>query len=354
MTNNRLGISILDETYLSYLLVRAIDSQHEGRELKERRSVDNLPDLRPRLRDDISFGPPESKAGRVVYYVNDRYTDQFYGVGERERFLFGKMDGSRSLTELAAEYESRFGRSLNGDAWDGLFKLLDARQMLEGRSRRERLDELRAQALERKRQSQGWFKHRFHLVNPDALLARLLPRLRFMFRPGVVATCLGLILAAEIWVIFNLGQLVGAAWPVRKNAYVWPVFMMLVLLSSACHEMAHGLACKYFGGTVNDMGVMWRYLWFYPYCKLDYIILFHDRRRCIWVAFAGTFMSLLLMLPFVLVWALAPESGLWHTLSAKVLTWYNAFALLNLVPFVQLDGYFMLSHALGMSELRQE
>jgi thiopeptide-type bacteriocin biosynthesis protein len=35
MTNNRLGISILDETYLSYLLVRAIDSQHEGRELKE-------------------------------------------------------------------------------------------------------------------------------------------------------------------------------------------------------------------------------------------------------------------------------------------------------------------------------
>jgi thiopeptide-type bacteriocin biosynthesis protein len=35
MTNNRLGISILDETYLSYLLVRAIDSRREGRELRE-------------------------------------------------------------------------------------------------------------------------------------------------------------------------------------------------------------------------------------------------------------------------------------------------------------------------------
>lgn len=316
--------------------------------------MDSLNGFRPKLRDEITFGPPELKGHRTVYYVNDRYIDQFYRVGERERFLLGSMDGSRTLSEIAAHYEEHFGRRLDPRAWEGLFKLLDARQMLEGRYEVGRLDALKEEAWLKKRQTMGWFKRRFHLVNPDALLTRLLPRVSFMFRPGLILSCLALIAAVEVWVVLHLHDLIQAAWPAQRTAYLWPLFMGLVLLSAACHEMGHGLACKYFGGTVNDMGIMWRYLWFYPYCKLDYIVLFHERRKRVYVAFAGTFVSLLMLLPFTLVWATAPAAGVWHVLSAKMLTWYNLFALLNLIPFVQLDGYFMLSHALGLSELRQE
>src|SRR6266508_3750629 len=69
---------------------------------------------------------------------------------------------------------------------------------------------------------------------------------------------------------------------------------------------------------------------------------------------AGAFASLLLLLPVVPVWALAPAGGALRQLAASVLLFGSAGAWLTLVPFLQLDGYFMLSHALGVQHLRAE
>ena len=311
--------------------------------------------LRPKLRPDISFGPGEVKGERVVYYVNDRFTGQFYRIGEKEHFLLRRMDGRRTLEELGAEYEVRFSRYLDERSWGPLFKMLDERQMLEGRADEARLGELKAQATE-KRHKDGnkLFNYRFHLFNPDALLARALPRVSFMFRPWVVAACLASIVAVEVWVLSHVGELREAAWHGAALPHSWQLFIGLLLFIAVLHEGAHGLACKYYGGSVNDVGIMWRYLYLFPYCKLDHIILFHNRRHRVYVAAAGTYVGLLMLVPFAFVWWAAPEGSLVAAVSAKMLTFYNVLTLLNLFPFVQLDGYFMLSHALGMLELRQE
>jgi putative peptide zinc metalloprotease protein len=310
---------------------------------------------RPKLRPDISFGPGEVKGERVVYYVNDRFTDQFYRVGEKEHFLLRRMDGVRTLEELSAEYEARFGRGLDDRSWGPLFKMLDERQMLEGRADEARLMGLKAQATEKRHKDGNKpFNYRFHLVDPDALLSRVLPWVGFMFRPGVVAACLASIVAIEVWVLAHLGELRGAAWRGASLPLSWPLFIGLLLSIAVLHEGAHGLACKYYGGKVKDVGVMWRYLYLFPYCKLDHIILFHNRRHRVYVAAAGTYVGLLMLVPFAFVWWAAPEGSLAAAVSAKMLTFYNLLTLINLFPFVQLDGYFMLSHALGMLELRQE
>jgi putative peptide zinc metalloprotease protein len=175
-----------------------------------------------------------------------------------------------------------------------------------------------------------------------------------MFRPQVVISTLGLIVCLEIWIGFNLKSISGQAVGGSKSASGWFLFMCTLLVSALCHEMAHGLACKYFGGRVNDMGIMWRYLWFYPYCNLDHTMFFRNRWHQVFVAFAGIYMNLLILLPFALVWRLSPPETLLHTLSIKMLLWFNVMTFLNLIPFIQLDGYYMLSHALGMSELRKE
>jgi putative peptide zinc metalloprotease protein len=72
------------------------------------------------------------------------------------------------------------------------------------------------------------------------------------------------------------------------------------------------------------------------------------------VAFAGPFASLMVVVGFGLIWWLSPVGGFWHGISSRMLLVYNFITFLNFIPFVQLDGYFMLCHALGLSELRKE
>lgn len=316
--------------------------------------MDNYEQAQPKVRSDISFSIGEVKGDRTVYYVNDHFTDQFYLIGEKEHFLLRRMDGLATLADIGREYEARFGKSLNEHSWDGLFKLLDERQMLEGRTDEERLKELRVQAKEKRRkEGQRLFYRRFHLINPDALLTRLLPWVRFMFHPALVLAGVAAIVAVEVWTLLHYASLKDTAWG-GGHPRSWMIFVGLMLFFALLHELAHGMTCKYFGGVVNEMGIMWRYIYLFPYCKLDHIILFNKRRHRVYTAAAGIYIGLLLLVPFAFVWWFAAPHSLAAVISAKILLLYNFMTLLNFIPFVQLDGYFMLSHALGMAELRQE
>jgi putative peptide zinc metalloprotease protein len=316
--------------------------------------VDNQAEFRPKLRAEILFGPPEVKGKKIVHYVKDQYTDQFYRLGEKEHFLLNEMDGQRTLPEIAQNYGARFGKELDERAWAGLFKLLDARQMLEGRTDPAKLAELAEKSERLRNETKSWLTHRFRLINPNQVLESLLPWVRFMFRPWVFLSGILLIVVTEVWVLMHIRTIGHDSWMTRRDWHILVIFFCLLFTSSLIHETAHGLTCKYFGGTVKDMGLVWRYFWIFPYCKLDHIVLFHQRRQRISVAFAGTYASMLLLMPFAALWWFTAPATLWHVIAAKMLTLYSLVALLNFIPFVQLDGYFMLAHALGMSDLRKE
>jgi hypothetical protein len=84
------------------------------------------------------------------------------------------------------------------------------------------------------------------------------------------------------------------------------------------------------------------------------VVLIHHRWHRVYVMFAGTFVSFLALLPFALSWWWAPQHSIVGELSAVVLTFLNLAAFTNLIPFIELDGYFMLSHALDMIDLRKQ
>ena len=58
------------------------------------------------------------------------------------------------------------------------------------------------------------------------------------------------------------------------------------------------------------------------------------------------------MLPFGLLWLLIPGDGVIKQFCALMFTVYNLGMLMNFIPFVELDGYYMLAHALNMPDLR--
>src|SRR5690606_24043962 len=87
---------------------------------------------RPRLRPEVRLGPAQRRGRGVAQHVKDPVTGWYYRIGPREHFLLSRMDGSRSLEELGAEYAATFGRRLGQDSWQQLFAMLHKRQLLAG------------------------------------------------------------------------------------------------------------------------------------------------------------------------------------------------------------------------------
>ncbi len=315
--------------------------------------------LRPQLRPEIILGPPVLSRGAQVHYVKDAVANCFYRIGTREHFLVSRMDGKRSLQEIGAEYENYAGKCLSPTAWTELLKLLAQRQFLVGSTTPDGLRALEKKARKTARKERGILRARIALVNPDTFLGRILPLLRFAFHPVFVSLALAAIVVLEIFFFSHLGQFDSEVTTtfragVLTHSWFLCAFIALTMVILVTHEFAHGLTCKHFGGSVQEIGLAWRYFFPFPYCKLDDVVLFQNRWQRVYAAFAGVFINLLTLLPFAWLWYVEPETTSLHILSAWVLFMGNLFSLFNLLPFIELDGYLILTYALNMVDLQKD
>ncbi|WP_433527998.1 metalloprotease [Micromonospora sp. CA-263727] len=307
---------------------------------------------RPRLRAGIVLGPGQWRNGKLVHHVKDPETGWYYRVGPREHFLMSRMDGTRGLDELAGEYAAAYQRRLGPENWQQLFGMLHQRQLLDGATDPEELARLTATAAAGAAKGRrGPLSARLPLFDPERLFSWLLPRLAPVFSWWFVAPALLAVFAVAGYVALHLPELAdgvtGGGRPLPAILAAVVVTWVIVFL----HECAHGLTCRHFGGRVTEIGMMWRFPLLAPYCKVDDVVLFTPRRR-VATAFAGIFVSMLALLPFAAIHLWGTPGGQLHELASTMLIFGTAAAALNLVPFLRLDGYYMLSHALNLTDLR--
>lgn len=309
--------------------------------------------LRPRLRPEVVLGPAQWRGERVVHHVKDPLTGSYYRIGAREYFLLSRMDGQHGTDEIAAEYEAAFGRRLGPESWAQLFGMLHRRQLLAGATDDETLAQLTAAAAAKAERTKRTLLYaRLPLFDPQRLFSRVGPRLAPLFTRWFVVPAL--------FVVGLLAGYVGYGWrdlltAVGENRSVGLSVAAAVLISWAVvflHECAHGLTCWHFGGRVTEIGLLWRFPLFAPYCKVDDVVLLSRGRR-VATAFAGVFVSMLAMVPFAALWAFTGPGAL-HNLSGTILLFGTVTAAINLVPFLRLDGYHMLNHALNLVDLRAD
>src|SRR5579885_2648623 len=313
--------------------------------------------FRPQIRAEIVFGPPMREGNTIVYHMKDTCTGWFYRIRTQEYFLISRMDGTKTLEEIGAEYERTFHRRLSTRSWAQLFSLLEKRSLLLDGADAEKLENLKAAAkLQRNKKMRGTLLWRFPLLSPDRFLTRLLPWVRFAFHPVFVYPSLLLIGLLEVFYLFHMqAARVDFLWGLNHYQSVPLVLLLygLIALFLAVHELAHGLACKYFGGSIQEMGIGWRLIYPFAYCKIDDVVLFHNRWHRVYTAFAGVFVNLLMVIPFAVLWWLSPEHSFARTVGVLGFFSLNLLVLSNLLPFAPLDGSLMLSYALNIIDLRK-
>ena len=190
------------------------------------------------------------------------------------------------------------------------------------------------------------------VFDPDRLFNAMEPWLRWVWTTTFVVLSGGLILLA-----------CGVAWSNRvelvshfAGALHWQTLALAwvaLVLVTTCHEFAHGLTCKHYGGEVHEVGFLAMY--FIPcfYCNVSDAWLFRDKSRRLWVTFAGAYCDLVLWALAVFVWRLTVQDGVVNYLAWVVLSVCGVRVFFNFNPLLKLDGYYLLSDALGVSNLRQ-
>jgi len=128
---------------------------------------------------------------------------------------------------------------------------------------------------------------------------------------------------------------------------------LAIFFNHFLHEMAHALACKYYGGQVRTMGVMLLLFTPLPYVDLSSSWTFRNRWHRAWVSSAGMATDLFVGAVATIVWAYSPP-GLVNELAYNLMFSTAVYTFIfNINPLMRFDGYYVLSDALGLANLHE-
>jgi putative peptide zinc metalloprotease protein len=192
---------------------------------------------------------------------------------------------------------------------------------------------------------------KFLTVNPDQWLTGRMPVIRKLVHPVSITIYLVLILLAG----FMLANDTELTTRLNLEGMGFGGFITIygmILLTTAFHEVAHGMVCKYYGGRVKQMGAMLFYFNMAMFCDVSDTYVFKKKRHKLAVLFAGIFSQWIMSSIAVLIYYGLMNAGVENPL----LLYYGianiGLSIMNMIPLVKLDGYWMLSHGLGIVNLR--
>ena len=319
---------------------------------------DRLSDLldptryRPKLADHVEIREFPLKWGNDYVMVANTRDLVHYRLPLSELPLLRKMDGSRSVKELVLEEFDDSG-DLDPDAVTDLVRTLYEGNFLEQRYRD--VNELVTRAMnpvtERRRRARTFAKTlTIEWADANRVVQWLYDHgLRFAFSKPIVAleafiAVAGVIVFARL--VASGDFTIGGASLAASFVVLW----VLDYFSVFVHELGHALVVVRNGRRIKSAGFM---IYFgSPAFFVDGSDgLMMDRRQQILSSFAGPFAEMVLASASALIVWWFPEWFLARTLfTAAALNYY--LILMNLIPLLELDGYFILADVIQVPDLR--
>lgn len=299
---------------------------------------------RPKLRSDLVIRAHTSTDGKP-FVIKDPVSQQFFGLHEAEHFVVEQLDGSTSLDVIRRRVEKRFESALEAETLTRFVRTLGELGLLENAAPG------KAPAPRGRLQGNPLYL-RIRLFDPNRLLGWLIGPSRPFFTRTFLALSATLIVLALLVSATSSGRLARDIAGLFQLDLLALVFVTVVAVGMA-HELAHGVTCRRFGGQVHDIGFMLIYFTPAFYCNVSDTWLFPEKSRRLLVTFAGVYFELFIWAVAALSWRVT-DGGTWiNLLALVVMATSGVKTLLNLNPLIKLDGYYLLSDALGIPNLRR-
>ena len=309
-------------------------------------------------RRDLKFQEMQFQGG-TWQVVKDPLALQYFRIREHELRVLELLDGTRSIDELLVRLRIEFP-SLQTSCRDLQILITDlSRKGLIHSTRTGRASQI---VDDNSKRSRHWLRsaclNPFFIKlpgwDPQPILQRLSPLVRWMFQPWAVCLTLMLILASWLQLAVRFDA-IHSQMPALSSLLTWPnVLLLWITLGAAkvVHEFAHGLACHHFGGECHEIGVA--FMVFSPclYCDVSDSWMLPKKRHRILIAAAGIYIEVLLSALALLLWSWT-QPGLLNVLLMNVfMVTAVTTVIYNANPLLRYDGYYMLADWLEIPNLR--
>ena len=297
------------------------------------------PDVAPRLADGIELiGKYEDSGYKDPPYIARRADGQMIQMPPLLYFVAEEVDGRRGYAEIAERVSEKLERGVSAGNVEYLAEeKLRPLGVLAGADG--------AQPSVQKVDPLLALKFRTAVV-PSWLTRALTTVFYPFFYPPVILAVLGGLVAVDVWFFF----IHGAAQSTRELLYN-PVLVLMVLglvvLATALHEIGHATAARYGGAEPGVMGVGVYVVWpaFYTDVTDAYRLNRTGRLR---TDLGGVYFNAIFILGIVGAYALTGFEPLLVLVVIQHLQILQQF-----LPFLRLDGYYILSDLTGVPDMFQ-
>ncbi|MCR9201584.1 MAG: efflux RND transporter periplasmic adaptor subunit [Planctomycetaceae bacterium] len=314
-------------------------------------STVDLTRTRLRLNEDVTF-TPHVYGEETCYHIDHAARSSFFRIGYVEYVFISLLDGRTTFAEALALTSRRCGAEALGQTQAlSLYSWL-----LENRLAQIADDAARGTQATEQKNSAAWLQQlnpfwiRLPLGQPDEFLKTISPALQWLFSPAATLATILLIIAAAVQLAADWSAFSAASSGVfARDNWLWLLLAWLGL--KGCHELAHGLVCRRYGGRVTETGLILAFFAPLAYVDATSSWSFTSRWKRIHVAAAGMYVELLLASVAVFLWTRV-ESTVVSSLLYNVIIMASVSTLLfNANPLMKFDGYYILSDLLQQPNL---
>lgn len=277
-------------------------------------------------------------------YILRRADGQVVQVPHLLYLLARNIDGQRDVQQVASHLSVEFGRDL-GVAQVSF--LLDQRLRPAGILAVDPKD-AEAQDQPAPLRSDPLLALRFRVgVIPERVSWMIAGVFQSFFLPAVVLSGLAAFVALDVAVVLQggLGQIESSALALVHHPELTLLVMAMLLTSAAFHECGHVAACRYGGARPGNMGFGIYLVWPALYSTVTDAYRLSRRGR-LRTDLGGVYFNVLFIAGMSVAYL---ETGAPWLLVAIALM--HVETVRQFIPFVRLDGYYILSDLIGVPDL---
>lgn len=199
----------------------------------------------------------------------------------------------------------------------------------------------------------------FPAVNPDPFLDWLHKRLWFIYTWWfTVLTLAAFCVMFGIFIIHwgEIGRDTLLFYNFKSKTILDIIqFWLLATLVMGIHEIGHGLTTKHYDGHVNSMGFALIYLTPAFYTDTSWGEVLGDSYQRTMITVSGVWVELMICTVATIFWWGTPPGTAVHDFAyLLILITGIAVILINWNPLLKLDGYYILTEALGIVDLKED
>ncbi|MBI3408450.1 MAG: efflux RND transporter periplasmic adaptor subunit [Planctomycetes bacterium] len=316
-----------------------------------------------RLRRRVDLGiTPQRYEGRTYFVIKDPVSLRYYRFKEQEHFLLHMMDGKHTLDDTQKQFEQRFRpeRLTLEDLEHFGQQLLTAglvqnespqagQQLYDRRAKRKRTELLQTFT--------NILYIKIPIFDPEKILSKMLPYLRWMFTTWFLVLSVGIMLGAVLLVLTHFETFLSRLpsyqefFSFKTVVYLWAALGVVKVI----HEFGHGLSCKAFGGEVHEMGFLLLCLSPAMYCNVSDAWTLPSKWKRIIISGAGIYVELMIAAIATFIWWNSPNQPFLNNLCLSLMIVCSVSTVVfNGNPLMRYDGYYVLADWLEIPNLRDK